>query len=205
MIVLGRATEWQMSYWVPKGEYRTVRSRGLAPVRRAIADLAPWLGDRVDELRDWNQTATLTVESSRLPRWYRDGLLLIGDAAHVMSPVGGVGINLAIQDAVATSNMVGPALRAGKLQVRDLAAVQRRRELPTRLIQLMQNLTMHQIMAIAEFNGARPTLVMRVMPRLPLIGALRDRLFARGGFRSERVLTDTVIDVRSAQPSPAVA
>jgi len=93
----------------------------------------PWLQGRVEELRDWKQFSLLAVESDRLPRWYRPGLLLIGDAAHVMSPIGGNGINYAIQDAAAAANILSGPLKSGRASVRDLAAVQRRRDWPTRI------------------------------------------------------------------------
>ena len=136
--------------------------------------------------------AVLTVESSRLRRWYRPGVLLIGDAAHVMSPVGGVGTNLTIQDAVAAANVLGPRLKdtSSEVRTRDLAAVQRRREWSTRVIQFLQDMTLRQVLAASkagETAPARPPLAARLARRLPTIAAFRDRMFANGGFHPERV------------------
>jgi len=112
-VVHNRGTEWQVGCTIAKGSYPRVRAEGLEAVRRPIAQRVPWLADRTDALRDWNQVSLLAVESSRLRRWYRPGLLLIGDAAHTMSPVGAVGITVAMQDAAVASNVLGPRLRAG--------------------------------------------------------------------------------------------
>ncbi len=190
MVLLDRGAEWQASYWMPKGTYQSLRSAGVDSLRQSIIALAPWLADRAAELQDWNQTAMLAVESSRLERWYRPGLLLIGDAAHVMSPVGGVGINLAIQDAVATSNIVGPRVKHGTLRTRDLAGVQRRREWPTRLVQGAQAQMMRQILAAGDSRGPHPVrmpLAARLIQRIRFLQSVRTRLFAYGGFTPERL------------------
>ena len=124
----------------------------------------PFLADRVAHLQDWAQTSLLSVESGRVERWYRPGLLLIGDAAHPMSPVGGVGINYAIQDAVVAANVLGPRLLAGGVRTRDLQAVQRRRELPTRAMQRLQGLMLRQIFAVGGRAGPRPSAPSRPKP-----------------------------------------
>jgi 2-polyprenyl-6-methoxyphenol hydroxylase-like FAD-dependent oxidoreductase len=141
-----RGQEWEIGYWLPKGDYQRLRGAGIEELRAAVDRLLPWLADRTPALKDWHQTSLLSVESRRVCRWYRPGLLLIGDAAHVMSPVGGVGINLAIQDAIATANLLGPRLQARTLRVRDLAAVQRRREWATRLVQALQDLGLQTLL-----------------------------------------------------------
>jgi len=192
MVMLRKADAWQIAYWIPKGGYRQVREAGREELGRSVAALAPWLGDRATALPEWRQMAVLTVESSRLRRWYRPGVLLIGDAAHVMSPVGGVGTNLTIQDAVAAANVLGPRLKdtSSEVRTRDLAAVQRRREWSTRVIQFLQDMTLRQVLAASkagETAPARPPLAARLARRLPTIAAFRDRMFANGGFHPERV------------------
>src|SRR5207302_8512195 len=115
----------------PKGMYQRVRAEGLESLRNSIVAIEPRFTKHVEALTDWQQFSLLSVESSFCPKWYLPGLLLIGDAAHVMSPIGGVGINYAIQDAVAAANLLGEHLKTGSISVEDLAKVQRRRELPT--------------------------------------------------------------------------
>src|SRR5581483_3764211 len=137
--ILDRLDYWQTGLVIPKGHYQQVRASGLEHLRQIIAETVPELADRVDELQEWKQISVLSVESSRLLRWYRPGLLLIGDAAHVMSPVGGVGINYAIQDAVVAANVLGGKLKYGIAETSDLAKVQRQRELPTRVIRTFQS------------------------------------------------------------------
>ena len=120
MALIDRGEYWQCAYVIPKGTLAELRERGLIEFQRQITELVPFLADRVHELASWDEVKLLTVRVNRLRRWYRSGLLCIGDAAHAMSPIGGVGINLAIQDAVATANMLAPKLRAGSLSVSDL-------------------------------------------------------------------------------------
>ena len=148
LVFIDRFEYWQVGCTIVKGGFPAVRAAGLAQLRQSLAKVAPEWADRFEELTDWKQIAVLSVESSRLPRWHRPGLLLIGDAAHVMSPVGGVGINYAIQDAVVAANVLGPKLRSGTpIQERDLAKVQRQRELPTKVIQTFQSLAQRAVSA----------------------------------------------------------
>jgi 2-polyprenyl-6-methoxyphenol hydroxylase-like FAD-dependent oxidoreductase len=138
MILINRSDYFQAGLIVAKGSYDEIRARGLDTFRNDIRKLAPYLGERVNELHDWDQVKILTVQINRLRQWYRPGVLCIGDAAHAMSPAGGVGINLAIQDAIATANLLsGPLLERG-VSEKALAAVQKRRELPTRVTQAIQ-------------------------------------------------------------------
>jgi 2-polyprenyl-6-methoxyphenol hydroxylase-like FAD-dependent oxidoreductase len=127
LVMLNRDTYWQCAFLIPKGEADNVRQRGMPAFRREIVELEPWLQDRVQELRDWKDVSLLTVTVDCLEAWSRPGLLCIGDAAHAMSPVGGAGINLAIQDAVATANLLGPVLRKGAPSSVELQVVQERR------------------------------------------------------------------------------
>jgi len=138
LILIDRADYFQAGLIIPKGSVEEIRQRGLDDFRKTIAQIAPFLDGRVAELKDWDQVKVLTVQLNRLERWYCPGLLCIGDAAHAMSPAGGVGINLAIQDAVAAANILAGPLREGRVTEADLAAVQQRRELPTRITQAAQ-------------------------------------------------------------------
>lgn len=185
MAMLDRGESWQIAYAIPKGSYKELRARGLDALRDSIATAAPELGEpygnlgrRVDALQDWSQVAFLSVESSRCRRWYRPGLLLIGDAAHVMSPVGGVGINYAIQDAVVAANILSTPLQQGTVQLRDLAAVQRRREWPTRMIQAFQTLMQQRL--IARALDPNQPFRLPLFLRLPVVRDLPARLIGLG-------------------------
>jgi len=184
LVISDRSDFWQIGLIVSKGAYTELRRQGISAMGALIARLAPWLSNRVAQLEDWSQTSLLVVQAARVTRWHRPGLLLIGDAAHVMSPVFGVGINYAIQDAVFAANRLGPRLRDGAIRERDLAAVQRRRELPTRLMQFMQDVEKYR-----EMGWAAP-LHMRLAARmveLAPVRKLRIRLIGLGGFRAEQV------------------
>ncbi|MDP8923954.1 MAG: FAD-dependent oxidoreductase [Chloroflexota bacterium] len=178
LAILNRGDEWQVAYVIAKGSYKEIREAGLPAFRRAVAEVIPEFADRVDALREWKQVSLLSVESSRVPRWYRPGLLLIGDAAHVMSPVGGVGINYAIQDAVVAANVLAKPLRTGRLRLRDLAAVQRRREWPTRAIQAIQA-QVQKLVVETALRSDRP-LEPPAFLRLPVIRAIPPRIVAFG-------------------------
>jgi 2-polyprenyl-6-methoxyphenol hydroxylase-like FAD-dependent oxidoreductase len=176
-----RGAEWQVGYSLAKGGYARLRAEGLEALRRSVGLRVPWLAGRTDALRDWSQTSLLAVEACRLRRWYRPGLLLIGDAAHTMSPVGGVGISVAIQDAAVASNVLGPRLRARDVRVADLAAVQRRREWPVRVVQAYQRVVQGWLLATAR--GAAPGRVplgLRLQAHLPLLRHLDAWIFGLG-------------------------
>nr|AYC79378.1 FAD-dependent oxidoreductase [uncultured bacterium] len=138
LILINRDQYFQAGLVVQKGSFGAIRSAGMETFRQTILKMAPYFAERVNELQDWDQIKLLTVQINRLRRWHRPGLLCIGDAAHAMSPVGGVGINLAIQDAVAAANLLAPALREGRLDETHLAAVQQRREFPAQVTQFLQ-------------------------------------------------------------------
>ena len=181
LIMLERTDHWQLGYVLPKGSYQQLHAAGMEAFRRGIAQMAPWLSERVVELQDWKQFSLLAVESDRMPRWYRPGLLLIGDAAHVMSPIGGNGINYAIQDAAAAANRLSGPLKAGRVTRSDLSAVQRRRDLPTRITQAIVTQIQNRILAPAirtasPGGGGAPvppgtTFLLRIplLQRLPLV------------------------------------
>lgn len=147
MVMIDRGDYWQAGYLIAKGEYDPIRARGIDAFRRRLADVAPFLDDRLDQLDDWDDIPLLRVQVNRLRRWWRPGLLCIGDAAHAMSPVAGVGINLAVQDAVAAARVLGPALRAGRVTQWPLVRVQIRRALPTVLTQFAQRLAQDRVIA----------------------------------------------------------
>jgi len=146
-VMLDREEYWQCAYVIPKGSAEEVQKKGIGEFRQEILRLSPFVGARVDELRDWKDVSLLTVEVDRLARWSCPGLLCIGDAAHAMSPIGGVGINLAIQDAVATANLLAATLRQGRPSVDELAQVQKRRDFPTRATQRMQVFIQDHVLA----------------------------------------------------------
>jgi 2-polyprenyl-6-methoxyphenol hydroxylase-like FAD-dependent oxidoreductase len=184
VVVLGRTDEWQMGVVLPEGGYQRLKTEGLNALQEAIASTVPWLGDRVHLLDDWRRVNVLSVEADRLPRWHRPGLLLLGDAAHVMLPVGGVGINCAIADAVEAANVLVEPLRSGRIQESELAQVQRRRERMTRLVQRFQAAQRERIMRSLE--SGRPLRVpplVRVMLRVPGVRNLPARVTAFGGRR----------------------
>lgn len=181
MVMLDRLTEWQVGFLILKGSYSEIRAAGIDALRQSIAEMAPEFAERIKHLQDWKQVAVLSVESSRVSRWYRPGLLLIGDAAHVMSPVGGVGINYAIQDAVVAANVLSE-LKAGRLTTEHLHEVQRQREFPTKVIQWIQSQAQQRIVG-AALRSDRPLRIpwwVRMLLRTPIIRDLPARVIAHG-------------------------
>jgi len=184
-IVLDRADHWQAGLVFPKGQYQEVRKQGIEGVKRSIAEIEPAFAKHAKALTDWQQVSLLSVESSRCPRWHRPGLLLIGDAAHVMSPVAGVGINFAIQDAVVAANVLAGPLKAGRLAESHLAEVQRQREWPTKVIQTMQSV-FQRVLIERVFSAAGPAKVplpMRILVKIPFLRDVPGRMFAFGARR----------------------
>jgi 2-polyprenyl-6-methoxyphenol hydroxylase-like FAD-dependent oxidoreductase len=181
-IMLNRGDYWQCGFVIPKGSAEPIREKGLPAFRAAVAQLAPFAAERVDELRDWNEIRLLTVKVDRLTRWYRPGLLCIGDAAHAMSPVGGVGINLAIQDAVAAANLLAAPLREARSTPDDLRRVQERRMFPTRLTQRMQLFIQDRVIRRVLGSTDRPVLPFAValLARFPFARRIPARLIGMG-------------------------
>ena len=192
-IMLNRGEHWQCGFVIPKGSLAQLQERGLPAFRNGVAQLAPFVADRVGELSDWEAIKLLTVQVDRLPRWYRPGLLCIGDAAHAMSPVGGVGINLAIQDAVAASNLLAAPLRADRLTTEDLLLVQLRREWPTRVTQRFQIFVQNRVIrrVLSGAGKLTPPLAVRLLARFPFLRRIPARLIGIG-FRPEHVKTPAV-------------
>ncbi|TFY98354.1 FAD-dependent oxidoreductase [Ramlibacter humi] len=190
LVMLGRGTYWQCAYVIPKGSLETLRAQGLAHFRDRVAAIAPYLAPQLAALQSWDDIRLLSVQITDLPRWWREGLLCIGDAAHAMSPVGGVGINLAIQDAVAAANLLAVPLREGRLRASDLEAVQKRRQWPARVTQraqvAVQNSLLSPLLARPAGEHATPPLGVRLLQRLPLLRRLPARLVGIG-VRPERV------------------
>jgi 2-polyprenyl-6-methoxyphenol hydroxylase-like FAD-dependent oxidoreductase len=179
--VLARPDEWQLGYIGPQGRYREIKAEGIEAFRRSVAEVLPWLADRVGLIRDFSDVSLLSVQGNRLARWHRQGLLLIGDAAHVMSPVGGVGINCAIADAVEAVNVLAGPLRAGRVDQQQLAEVQRRREGVTRTIQNFQARVQRGMVAAFESGKAfRLPLPARVLMRIPFLRDIPPRITAFG-------------------------
>ena len=189
-IMLNRADYWQCGFVIAKGSRSHIESQGLVSFRESVALLAPFAADRVHELQSWEPIKLLTVQVDRLRQWYKPGLLCIGDAAHAMSPVGGVGINLAIQDAVATANLLTAPLRTGRLTTQDLQRVQQRREWPTRMTQRVQLAIQNRVIsrALTNEDGFSPPFPIRLLAWLPFLRRIPARMIGLG-FRPEHVQT----------------
>jgi 2-polyprenyl-6-methoxyphenol hydroxylase-like FAD-dependent oxidoreductase len=182
LVMLDRNDYWQVAFVIPKGGGEAIRSRGLDAFRRDVVAAAPELADRVEQIRSWDDVKLLTVRVDRLTQWYRPGYLAIGDAAHAMSPVGGVGINLAIQDAVAAANVLWEPLSNGTLAVAHLAEVQRRRERAVRIIQAMQTFVQTRLLAPALRAQRAPSIpwIVRVILTIPFLRDIPPRMIALG-------------------------
>ncbi|MFI5071647.1 MAG: FAD-dependent monooxygenase, partial [Terriglobales bacterium] len=188
LVLLNREEYWQCAYVIPKGKADEIRGKGIELFREEILRLEPFLGRRVDELRDWDDVKLLTVAVDRLREWSRPGLLCIGDAAHAMSPIGGIGINLAIQDAVATANILGPKLLRGVPTENDLQAVQRRRMFPTRATQRVQLFVQDNVI-VRVLSTNKPLSLpwpLKLLRRFPVLRRIPARIVGVG-FRPEHV------------------
>ena len=202
LVTLDRGEYWQCGVVIPKGSAPEMQAEGIEGLRARIIENAPFLYNRVAEVRDWNDAKLLKVKVDRLRRWYRPGFICIGDAAHAMSPVGGVGINLAIQDAVAAANILARPLREGALRTSHLARIQRRREFPARFTQRVQAIIGRQVTA-----DRRPPWPLRLLEATTLPRRMRTR-FVSVGIRPEHVKTPDAFKLisfgRGSQPAVPV-
>ncbi|MEJ2434411.1 MAG: FAD-dependent monooxygenase, partial [Pseudolabrys sp.] len=193
MVMLNRTDYWQCAYIIGKGSIDKVKAEGLDAFRQNVAAMSPFLGDRVGEIKSWDDVKLLTVAVDRLPHWHKPGLLCIGDAAHAMSPIGGVGINLAIQDAVAAANILAAPLKQGRVTDALLEAVQRRRTMPMRVIQWLQVSIQDNVLG-AVLKGAgrtKPPFATKLLTLFPVLQRLPARVIGLG-VRRERVQTPEV-------------
>jgi 2-polyprenyl-6-methoxyphenol hydroxylase-like FAD-dependent oxidoreductase len=190
MIMFDRGDYWQCAYVIPKGGIERVKSEGLEAFRRRVVEMSPFVSDRVGELSTWDDVKLLTVTVDRLRKWWRPGLLCIGDAAHAMSPIGGVGINVAVQDAVAAANRLAGPLRAGRVTDDDLQAIQERRTLPVKFTQWLQLSIQRQIISRVLASQARPKppQILKLFNVLPVLRRIPAYLIGIG-IRPEHVRT----------------
>lgn len=192
-IMINRGEYWQCGYVIPKGRFEQMRRQGFETFRQEIKRLAPFARETVGELRSWDAVKLLTVRVDRLLEWYRPGLLCIGDAAHAMSPVGGVGINLAIQDAVAAGNVLFKPLLERRLTFSHLRRIQRRREFPTNVTQRLQVAVQRRIIArvLDETSPLKPPVAARLLARFPTLRRIPARIVGLG-IRPEHVNPEIV-------------
>jgi 2-polyprenyl-6-methoxyphenol hydroxylase-like FAD-dependent oxidoreductase len=195
LVLLNRGDYWQGGYIIPKGAIDALKRDGIELMRKRMAEVAPFLGDgRLAELKDWDDIKLLSVQVNRLKKWHLPGFLCIGDAAHAMSPAGGVGINLAIQDATAAANILAAPLRNHAATEDDLRRVQKRRELPTKLTQGMQIPMQNLIFKhVIERSGTLPVpLFVKLLIRFPFLRRIPARVIGMG-FRPEHIHTPEIL------------
>ena len=201
-VMINRTDYWQCAYVIPKGGIDAVKAKGLDAFRDNIAAMSPFLRDRLSEIKSWDDVKLLTVAVDRLSQWHRPGLLCIGDAAHAMSPIGGVGINVAIQDAVAAANILAKPLAEGRVTDALLEAVQRRRTLPTRVIQWLQVQVQNNVLNPVLKSAARPKplFAAKLLNWFPPLQRLPARIIGLG-VRPEHVRTPQANFKTSSPPA----
>ena len=182
LVQLFRGDYWQCAYVIPKGALGNIQAKGIEAFRDLIFEAGPFDRERLKAIRSWDDVKLLTVRVDRLKTWYRPGFLAIGDAAHAMSPIGGVGVNLAVQDAVAAANQLARPLREGTVSVSDLEAVQTRRMFPTRVIQAIQVAAQNNIIGPTLRLKEKPTppFALRLMQRFPVLRRIPARVLGLG-------------------------
>jgi len=181
-IMLNRGDYWQCAFVIPKGSLESLQAKGLDAFKDGLVALSPALADRVPELTNWDEIKLLSVAVERMQRWWKPGFICIGDAAHTMSPIGGVGVNLAVQDAVAAANLLARPLREKRLADADLAAVQKRREFPAKMTQMMQIAIQNRIITplLASQGPIAPPFALRLVQRFPILRRIPARLIGMG-------------------------
>jgi 2-polyprenyl-6-methoxyphenol hydroxylase-like FAD-dependent oxidoreductase len=194
MIMLDRGDYWQCAYVIPKGGIDRIKAEGLEAFRKRVVFMSPFLADRIDELKSFDDIKLLSVTVDRLRQWWRPGVICIGDAAHAMSPIGGVGVNIAVQDAVAAANRLAAPLKAGTASDDDLRAIQERRTFPVRFTQAIQLTMQNRIVrrALAGTERPKPPLLFRLVAMIPMLQRIPGRLLAVG-VRPEHVQTPEVL------------
>ena len=190
MVMLDRGDYWQCAYVIPKGGIDRIKAEGLDAFRQRVVSMSPFLADRAGELKSWDDIKLLTVTVDRLRKWWRPGLICIGDSAHAMSPIGGVGVNIAVQDAVAAANRLAAPLRRGQVREADLAAIQERRMLAVRFTQWLQLTAQNQIISrvLKSEQRPKPPLVFRLLRIFPVLQRIPARLLGVG-IRPEHIHT----------------
>ncbi len=190
LVMLDRIDYWQCAYVIPKGGIEKVKAAGIEAFRQRVVELSPFLADRIGEIKSFDDVKLLTVAVDRLRQWWRPGLICIGDAAHAMSPIGGVGINIAVQDAVAAANRLAAPLKAGTVTDDDLQAIQRRREFPARMTQRIQLTMQNRIIgpALEGKERPKPPLLFKLFDIFPVLRRIPARLLGLG-VRPEHVRT----------------
>jgi 2-polyprenyl-6-methoxyphenol hydroxylase-like FAD-dependent oxidoreductase len=190
MVMLDRGDYWQCAFVIPKGGIEEVKARGLDAFRKDVVWMSPFVADRIDELKSWDDIKLLSVAVDRLRQWWRPGLLCIGDCAHAMSPIGGVGVNLAVQDAVAAANRLAMPLRDRAVTDDDLRAVEERRTLPVRFTQWLQLTVQNKLIGrvLRSERRPQPPLVMMLVGWFPMLRRLFARLVGIG-IRPEHIHT----------------
>jgi 2-polyprenyl-6-methoxyphenol hydroxylase-like FAD-dependent oxidoreductase len=193
MIMLDRGEYWQCAYVIPKGGSERIRAKGLDAFREAVVAMSPFVSDRIGELKRWDDVKLLSVCVDRLQQWWRPGLICVGDAAHAMSPIGGVGINIAVQDAVAAANRLAAPLKAGTVTDADLKAIQDRRTLPVRFTQWLQLTIQKRVVSrvLQSQQRPKPPLIFKLAGMFPMLRRIPARLIGMG-IRPEHVRTPDV-------------
>ena len=194
LVTINRGDYWQCAYVIPKGSFDALRKQGLEEFRSRVVHIQPRFGDRISEIGDWDAVKLLEVRVDRLKRWHKPGLLFIGDAAHAMSPVGGVGVNLAVQDAVASANILAAPLLSGVVNESVLSRIQRRRELPVAITQRLQIAVQNRVIGqvLATRGEMKPPMVLGLFNKFPMLRYIPGRIIGMG-VRPEHVHTPAAV------------